>query len=501
MKKYSSIFLIIVSACFSSCFEDKGNYDYSEKIVIVPHGLDSTYSRNTLETLQINITPEPANLNYETCWLVYSKGVQGTPPMDTIGTELNLNYKIGLPAGEYRLIHSIKDVETGIGSICEVPLNIKTKLSEGWWILKDKDNVTDIDHFFNGVLSTDVVSTMNDGYPLRGKAMDLNYYSKLSELEAGKISKKAVLFVLSEEDMVAVTLADGKILRNFDELFFTIPKGKKPGKITTEWSTGCFLVNDGGVHSLDESATNQGLFLGRKSGNFNISPKFIRNVASLPLFFDNTSKSFCSSQIKSLKVEPLKDNVGVPIGSKPLPVTNTGCELMMMGGTGFKSGKVSSIYALLKKSEDIYYLRTFRPEVQSSYANPSLKQDTLDSSFKITKADIRATNMKNPYIYFAKGNEIYAYSVTYKTETLQKLNIPANEKITYMEHIIYEPGRDIDIWFDCMVVATESNGKYKVYLYKVSGGDLKPSDEPVISGDGSVKEVIYRDLKGESAAI
>lgn len=414
MKKYSYIFFVIIATCFSSCFEDQSNYDYSKKIVIVPHGLDSIYNRNTLETLQINIAPEPADLTYESCWLVYSKDVSGTASIDTIGQELNLNYKIGLPAGKYSLIHSIKDVKTGIGSICEVPLNIKTKLSEGWWILKEKDNVTDLDQFFNGVLSTNIVSTMNDGYQLKGKAMDINYDPKLSELEKGKLVTKSVLFVLSEDDMVAVTLADGIILRSFETLFFTTPKTKKPGKIITEWAFGCFLVNDGGVHSIDESAKNQGLFLGRKSGDFNLCPKFIKNIASLPLFFDNTTKSFCTSQIKALKVELLKDNVGVPIGTKPLPVTNTECELMMMGGTGFKSSKVSSIYALLKKSDNVYYLRTFGPAVLPSYANPSVKQDTLDSSYKITNADVWATNMKNPYIYFAKGNEIYSYSVSYK---------------------------------------------------------------------------------------
>lgn len=502
MKKYNYIFLVIVAVYFSSCFEDKGNYDYSEKIVVIPHGLDSIYNRNVLETLVINITPEPANLTYESCWLIYSKNVQGTPPIDTIGRELNLDYKISLPAGKYMLIHSIKDLKTGIGSIREVPLNIKTKLSEGWWILKDKENVTDIDHFFQGVLSADVISTMNDGYPLGGKAMDLNYDSQLSDLVNGKIKKKSVLFVLSEENMVAVTLDDGIILRSFEKLFFSIPKNKKPGKISSDWATGNFLVNDGGVHSIDNSVGNQGLFLRKKEGDFNISPKFIKNGSSLPLFFDTNTKSFCSTQIKALKVEALKDNVGVPIGTDPLPVSNTGCELMtMMGGGGYKNPNVKSIYALLKKSNDVYYLRTFGPTVAASYANPSVKEDTLSKSFKITQADVWASNMHNPYIYFAKGNEVYSYDVVDKKETLQKLNIPVNEKITYMEHIIFEPGKDIPIWFDYLVVATESNGKYNVYRYKVSGEDLKPTSEPVITGDGCVKKVLYRDLKGSSVAI
>lgn len=81
------------------------------------------------------------------------------------------------------------------------------------------------------------------------------------------------------------------------------------------------------------------------------------------------------------------------------------------------------------------------------------------------------------------------------------MNIPANEKITYMEHVLYEFGTNIDIWFDYMVVATESNGKYKIYRYDVSGENLKPTSEPIISGDGCVKKVIYRDLKGSSIAI
>lgn len=143
------IFSFIIS--FSSCYDDLGNYNYTELNSISIEGINSSvwYEKlANIDTLFIN--PEltfahgnsDGNLVYE--WLLIS--VNDTYNKDSIpmaeqrtgyviGREKNLNYPVKERSGNYVGFFNVTDARTGITYADNFFLKVKTALSEGWMVL------------------------------------------------------------------------------------------------------------------------------------------------------------------------------------------------------------------------------------------------------------------------------------------------------------------------------------------------------------------------------
>ncbi len=120
---------------------------------------------------------------------------------------------MNLAAGSYRLVFRVKDMKTGLIASVETNLEVASNLSDGWIILKDDGNYTDLDLFtYEGHEYPNLIYSMN-GESLRerlgisgstcGKTYDSNTQIQTST---------KCLMVMSSKDIKVISANDMAIL-------------------------------------------------------------------------------------------------------------------------------------------------------------------------------------------------------------------------------------------------------------------------------------------------
>lgn len=154
---YMSVFCILLIACF----EDKGNYDYTELNVPVIEGIHTQewYEKfANVDTLRINpkITCrlEESESNWEYEWLLmpihagYNKDsvvISEQREGYVIGREKNLVYPVKGKAGQYAGFFLVKNKITGVTYKTDFYLKLRTAIGDGWMILCEEDGKARLD--------------------------------------------------------------------------------------------------------------------------------------------------------------------------------------------------------------------------------------------------------------------------------------------------------------------------------------------------------------------
>lgn len=106
MKQLYIIGFLLFFSGLCGCYEDKGNYDYTETFEITIDSLKESYTLYALvDTLRISPEVSPVNAEYDFHWCVYQTNVQGyAPKLDTIATTRELVYPMTLDPGSYQIV-------------------------------------------------------------------------------------------------------------------------------------------------------------------------------------------------------------------------------------------------------------------------------------------------------------------------------------------------------------------------------------------------------------
>ena len=138
-----SIAILLATLCWS-CYDDKGNYDYTPFDNIVIEGISEQYQvQSFLDTLAIDVKVTPENADYEYLWTI-NTAYQEMPSMgdgflpDTISTERTLNRVINYENGTYDLNLKVTDKNTGYAVHYNTTLVTQSAYSSGFYILKEK---------------------------------------------------------------------------------------------------------------------------------------------------------------------------------------------------------------------------------------------------------------------------------------------------------------------------------------------------------------------------
>lgn len=147
MLKYIYIIpFIAISLFLTSCYEDKGNYDYNEVNELSFDGFEENYSVFSYENL--NITPTiNATLDTEQNEDRYSyRWVASTFSDATeLATTRNLDITVDLLPGNYRVYYFVKDKVTDIEWQDHFNLQVSNGIYEGWMVLNAVNNGSRLD--------------------------------------------------------------------------------------------------------------------------------------------------------------------------------------------------------------------------------------------------------------------------------------------------------------------------------------------------------------------
>ena len=185
--------LVLSLLCFTSCYEDKGNYDYRElnEIVIdtAGKGIKEVYSVNQFEKLNIpavvrQIGGDTSNL--ECTWTVFpdDKGVENKETPLVLSTRPALDEVIDLKSGSYVLLLTVTDKMTGVKEEVRFGLNVTALLKSGWLVFyEDKEGGSDVavisDRILDPAITSDQVLTglfsRVNGRKLMGSPRDIRH--------------------------------------------------------------------------------------------------------------------------------------------------------------------------------------------------------------------------------------------------------------------------------------------------------------------------------------
>lgn len=495
----SLFYCLLALPILSACYEDKGNYTYTDPDTIQVGGIDSIYICNLSETLDID--PRLQDGNYDYMWMCFDKN-NLRRKIDTLSTERYLSYKMNLPLSSYQLIFACRNKQTEVTKYFYSSLVVQSVFSRGWYVMKESDDHTELD-LFTSNKNVENILTNTIGKPLEGKPRYLGFtkYTWL-DTESGKLINQNKCFtVLTSADLSIVRVADMKRLAGFKDLFFeTIPKCNP-----SLWYSGAEengFVNNGEVFAYTERNGELGLskFSYPKEGSHSVSNIFTKNATMAPLLFDTEIGKFCTSFKTPDRVIVLKDTENSDYKND-----FHGYEPLYFGFLDEGMWEGGKIYAVLRKESDggriIVYidgknLVDFYPEFLT---NGIKKIVTLDPSMKINSATCFAQNRKFEMMYFSVKDKLYCYDLSNSLEyEIKRENgqaaIPAGEQIEVMKHVVfdYQDYQDPNIKenVDRLAVLTSSGGSYKLYLFETMANKLK-NDPIIYTGKGIPKQIFY----------
>lgn len=183
----NTIYLFLGIWLFVSCFEDKGNYDYTAINEVTISGINANgYSAiSYIDTLRIEPQIE-GSLSYkeedfEYTWKIIREGLDFSNVEESedfiVGQEKNLNYPVQLDAGKYICFFLVKDKASGVTYRTKFHLETSTSTSEGWLVLCENGNDARMDVVMNRTEDSTIVARniwVNDDFET-GKPLFIRY--------------------------------------------------------------------------------------------------------------------------------------------------------------------------------------------------------------------------------------------------------------------------------------------------------------------------------------
>lgn len=494
-----NIFSVIVLALLvSSCYEDIGNYDYSDTEKITIEGIETSYDRiSAVESIQINptVTSTDPNANFDYFWAIYETSVQGyAPKLDTIAHTKALDYAVIQEAKKWVLVFGAVNKNTGLTETVTADLNVSTAFTTGWFVLKDDGSDSDIDQLLTPdtivptITGTDVFSSIN-GYKLPGKARLLSFISSYKSFVANPsvATNTRTLVAVSEQDISFTYLNTMKEIRGFDEFSYEIPEkrdvnffGYSPGQASY------YTINDGQLYNIYNMSANAGTFGLPATKNTSTDTYHLSDYAAVGmyvnLYFDEQSSSFITHLMGSSTLTQVGDAAVTDMSAK-----DTNKDLMYLGVTA-PYGKMPHIAVLRDKTNTNQVIVA---TITGSYSKLSFANDTVEATSKLINATRITTNQDEQLIYFVNGNQVWSRNLANGYEQKQ-FEAPAGEEITLLRHRKYTTASDAKYIHNYVIIGTaDSSGNYKLRFFRKSAGNLNPESDFTVTGEGRAKDILF----------
>ncbi len=187
MKKIVELFFLVsLMLALASCYDDEGNYSYSDLPEVTITMQDTVYATQfrTLE-LEADIDLNGAAENdYEYSWRIWSNDIGGVWKQKEIGNAKNLTYEVSESPGSYSLVLAVSNKKTEVTAYKQILLAVQSSITEGWMVLQEKEGKTDFDlimspYFSNRVQSDEIIHNVYETVnhePLVGRGVKIGSY-------------------------------------------------------------------------------------------------------------------------------------------------------------------------------------------------------------------------------------------------------------------------------------------------------------------------------------
>lgn len=509
MRKYI-IQALLLLACMASCIDDKGNYTYKSAdemfpvTISVPQIEDEFIGVVNGERLQLQ--PELANVDdeskYSYLWYIFPNVSDvSTEQRQTLANTKDLDVNINLKQGDWKLCFRVTNEELGVFKEVQFYMTVSSSsFSSGWYFMKSKDGITDVDYFPN---AADKEPTYNMltllGTPLQGEPVGLawqenNYcHPVTNEYGTTNIELLEAWHFVSSHDMVVLQGGDMQILKNYDEQFYSIPAKRNPQAFYfMDTYNHQFLIDGGDLYGVLGTAFKYvGTMTPKSIGKYTQKPsEHSYYPAILPkswsgdvLLFDVIGKGFyrympstSSSNVSALNEFSLNGEIIQP--------SNLNCDIIKLSSCLDRSQS----YAIMKNLSTNKYRLAKMTQGATNIFDSFYE---IPQNSKLLSCEFMASPGSGDFVYFTQGNEIYYYrdAPGLTEREFKLLDIPANESIT---NIVCNSGWNGG---DYLLVMTTQNDKWKCYFYPIlntNQPEVGATPDKTLSGDGVATLAMYK---------
>lgn len=477
----------------SACYKDHGNYSYAEGEKITIEGVDAMYDRVALVdrlSLKPTVRSSDPNASFTYWWGIYEP--DGMGKIDTISHEHPLNYLITQRSKAYALVFGVKNENTGVGKTVTAVLNVTTRFTRGWYVMKHKDGFTDLDLFFTPQSiapesKLENVLMLGNNQKVEGQGALFGFAQSYPVETDGQVFNNRVLFVQADKDMAVVDINTMKIANTAANMFYEKPATIRPSSICTNLS-GSYMLNDGAMHTM----LYEGIFGTRKMRDnkntpYHLSRYFLidNNSYVSPLFFDDPGSSFVTGSTSTPTLKPVND-----YGATQMPASKNNKEMLFMG-IKTAGSPLTGVAVLRDKTDPALRIIT---NISSYGTIITLKNDTIPVTAKVNLAERYCMIMgEENMLYFSIGNEVWSRNLSNGTEQLQYA-AATGEQISFIRHRKYAgpaiPSEQ-PYYYNYMLIGTTANGRYKLHAFKKSSGNLASTPDFTMEGEGTAADAIY----------
>ena len=256
-----------------SCYEDKGNYDYTElnEISVVTPTAGTHFAVDRYDTLRIE--PQLAftkgqmaeeQLSYK--WEMYLNDWANTEAQSLVlCEERTLNTMITRPASttDYALVLTVTDRQTGVAYRTHYSLSIQPSVLSGLMVLQDDGGRCRLDYLASTYAEPafaanrhikDAYAAANNGQSLKGTPRGVSF--SLVEKSSYEPQVKN-LYVWTDQQVARVSSADFTLEHADNDLFMVAPDVIDVSQIERSQSNNyvTIMVNNGQARALNQQAT------------------------------------------------------------------------------------------------------------------------------------------------------------------------------------------------------------------------------------------------------
>jgi len=445
----------IGTGCFTSCYDDKGNYDYItlDDVVIDTTGCNilEAYSIGRYDhlTIEPNILfngvrvndDESAPLDY--LWTIYNTfSVVGSSSYvtDTLGFTPRLDADFTQLAESYRLQLTVTHRETGVQTYFQLPLQIEESITAGWMLLyerADQPGTSDIGLVVNTLVKKYITTEQEREFwnlysasnqePLAGTPI------RILRPVASLTSGADPVICLTTEDMVGLNNATFEKVSDFSDFFYSAPEVKNikwigpSGRVMNKQ----FLINNNDIYTVSyTSATSGGNYFGNAlSADYGELASWGSDIAqySDALVYDQTNGRFYHIVSYTSQIVPF----GAQDPSAEFDVNNVGATLLMGDwGRGDASGVLAYDYLLMANGNN-RYLAILNSNANAADTNVGLRWYDITNSPNIQNATTMASAFLGEYVFYGAGNSVYNLAYNSSTIASEVWTAPSsNEEVT-----------------------------------------------------------------------
>ena len=480
---------IMALVFFQGCYEDEGNYDYTELSAIEIEGIETEYSKRRLMdslTIQVAVNTDFKEEDLKYTWFIYNQAKVdyiNVVKVDTISHEKDFNYLVSQEPGNYILTLKVENTVNRYAVYKSTTLRVESEFSQGVYILKETvDGDTDLDFCSDSLeMGRDIFAMMKGG-ALKGKPQILSQMMAHPYIDpvTNERTYGIAVGITTTENLCLLRTSDLTMIHTGETMFYG---GFTAAPIRlAHGSRYAAYFSEEGIYTLSVGSNGSGM-LGVPKFEDAIVRWIVldkQHQAYLTFIcFDEKNGRFLSVNVTTGAVTAYANSDGITD------------KCLYMGMT-YHSSMKNTAYAIFEAADGSRKL--YRLKCQLASSNSPIKEITdIDPNSMLSKAtSFSVCAFSAPLMYFLAEGKVYYYSFQDGSEReIQLPGIGAGETINYVANKYWSSYYCYYKKDHLMVGTTTGNNDYKLYCYKLNAGI--PLGDPlyVISGTGKVADVQY----------